>query len=195
MRSLAVAALALAVAASANRTAADAQAAPPPAGPSAQPAPSPPVPLPAPLPQPAPALTPGPAPPLPAPAPTPAPTPSPIPVPTATPTVSPFHYVIDPPAAGSPAILEIAINDRVLHPGGPYIVRVTTTPDVATVQVEAMGGSYGVPPAGPGRFLTAGSVPSVIPFFFLDRSYMLTVVAQTTDGRSSSIQVPMRLER
>jgi hypothetical protein len=34
-----------------------------------------------------------------------------------------------------------------------------------------------------------------VPFFFLDRSYTLTVIASTADGRSASIQVPMRLER
>lgn len=177
MRSLAVAVLALAVTATANPA-------------TAQPAP-------APLPQPAPALTTAPATPVPVPTAAPLPAPSPIPSPTATPTVSPFHYVIDPPppAPGTPGILEVAVNDRVLHPGGPYVVRVTTTADVTTVQVQAMGGSYGLPPAGPGLFFIAGSVPSEVPFFLLDRSYTLTVVAQTADGRSTTLQVPMRLER
>jgi hypothetical protein len=183
--------VALAVAAFANRSAAGAQAVPAAASPSP---PASAAPLPAPLPQPAPVVTASPAPTA-APVPTAAPLPAPAPSPTATPAASPFHYVIDPPATGKPAILEIAVNDRVLHPGGPYIVRVTTTLDVASVEVDAMGESYGLPPAGPGRFFTAGSVPSEVPFFFLNRSYMLTVVAQTADGRSSSIQVPMRLER
>jgi hypothetical protein len=191
MRSLAVAAVALAVAAFANRSAAVAQALPPAASPSPTASP---VPLPAPLPQPAPVVTPSAAPTV-APVPTAAPLPAPTPSPTATPAASPFHYVIDPPATGTPAILEVAVNDRVLHPGGPYIVRVTTTLDVASVEVDAMGASYGLPPAGPGRFYTAGSVPSEVPFFLLNRSYTLTVVAETGDGRTSTIQVPMRLER
>jgi hypothetical protein len=109
----------------------------------------------------------------------------------------PFQYVLVPPPqpAGAPAILEVAVNDRILHPGGPYIVRVLTTPDVTTITVEAMGGSYGLPADGPGRFFTSGSVPSGVPFFLINRSYTLTVVAQTADGRSTSFVVPMRLER
>lgn len=111
--------------------------------------------------------------------------------------VSPFHYVIAPPAPppGAPAIVEIAVNDQILHPGGPYVVRVTTSPDVTAVQVQAMGQSFAMPPGGNGRFFVSGSVPSEVPFFLLNRGYMLTVVAQTADGRSTSVQVPMRLER
>ncbi len=138
-----------------------------------------------------------------------APSPAPVPesvlatppatagVPNAPPAVSPFRYVIDPPppAPGAPAILEIAVNDQTLHLGTPYAVRVTTSPDVNAVQVEAMGESYGLPPAGPGLFFVTGSVPSDVPFFLLNRSYTLTVIAQTAAGRSTRIQVPMRLER
>jgi len=153
-----------------------------------------PTPFPAPAPQPTPTTLPS-APPAPPPAPLPLPAPTPAPTPTPTPL--PFRFVLDPPAPapGAPAIVEIAMNDQTLHAGGPYIVRVTTSLDVTTVNVTTMGQTFGIPPAGPGRFFTDGRVPSEIPFFLLNRWYTLTVTAQAADGRATSIPVQIRLER
>ncbi len=82
-----------------------------------------------------------------------------------------------------------------MHPGGPYLVRVTTSLDVTTVNVSTMGATYALPAVAPGRFLVSGTVPSEVPFFFFDRSYTLTATALTADGRSTSFQVTLRLER
>jgi hypothetical protein len=100
-----------------------------------------------------------------------------------------------PPAAGQPAILEIDMLDETLHPGVAYSVRVRVSPDVTKINVEAMGQTYGMQAAGPGLFASDGQVPGFIPFFMLGRSYTVTVTALTADGRSTSVPLPLRLER
>ena len=94
-----------------------------------------------------------------------------------------------------PAILEIDMLDSTLHAGGPYSVRVKTSLDVTSLTVTAMGGTYGMQPAGPGLFATDGQIPSGIPFFLLNRSFSITVNASTTDGRMTSVPLTLRLEK
>ncbi len=81
-----------------------------------------------------------------------------VPTPSPAPTLMPLTYVVTPPPApeGSPAITQIAMSDRVVHSGAPYLVIVTTTPDVTGVTVEAYGSSFALFPAGPGRFGVMG---------------------------------------
>ena len=186
MRCLARAALALVLLASAVPQVTLAQPVP---MPSPEPAPLPPTAPPSP--------SPAPGPPTAAPLPTPPPTPAPSPTPTATASSSPYHYVITPPspALGQPAIIEIDMLDQVLHGGGPYSVRVHTSLDVTTINVSAMGGTYGMQAAGPGLFATDGTVPAGIPFFLINRWYTITVIASTADGRTTSVAVTLRLER
>jgi hypothetical protein len=94
-----------------------------------------------------------------------------------------------------PAILEIDMLDQTLHAGGPYSVRVKTSLDVATINVSAMGSTYGMQAAGPGLFASDGQVPDGIPFFLLNRSYGITVTAQTADKRTTTFTLNLRLER
>jgi hypothetical protein len=117
-------------------------------------------------------------------------------VPTAA-ASGPYHYVVTPPAPapGQPAIIEIDLLDQVLHVGGPYSVRVKTTPDVTNLTVATMGQTFGMQSAGPGLFASDGQVPSAIPFFFVNRNYTLIVHAQTDDKRSTSFSITLRLER
>jgi len=117
-------------------------------------------------------------------------------VPTGAPA-GPYHYVVipPPPAPGQPAILEIDLLDQVLHVGGPYSVRVRTSPDVTNLTVATMGQTFGMQAAGPGLFASDGQVPSAIPFFFVNRNYTLIVHAQTADKRSTSVSITLRLER
>lgn len=158
-----------------------------------------------------PVLSPPPTPPAPA---TPAPTatPSPTATPTATPTstptpaplvaptANPYAYVVDPTpppgplASDAPRILEIAINDRVLHPGGPVLLRVTTTTNVVGVELRAMGQFFAVAQSGPGLFTLNGTVPSSIPFFML-HDYSVVVAAGTADGRQTTVPLSLRLAR
>ncbi len=162
---------------------------------------------PAPAPQPSPVAPP--APPLvttPAPSPaattTPAP-PSPSPSPQASPSPQPssspalFNYVIapSPGPAGAPRIVEIAINDRVLHRGGMVLVRVTTSPDVTGVIARTMGHEIAIPQGAPGYFAGQEQLPAGIPFFMLNRVYQIEFVATTSDGRSTTYSLPVRLDR
>jgi hypothetical protein len=39
------------------------------------------------------------------------------------------------------------------------------------------------------------TLPTGIPFFMLNRTYQIEIVASTADGRSASFTVPVRLER
>ncbi len=75
----------------------------------------------------------------------------------------PLTYIVKPPAAapGAPAITEIAMSDNMVRSGVPYLVIVTTTPDVTGVTVEAMGTRFPLYPAGPGRFGVMGQTPTI----------------------------------
>ena len=94
-----------------------------------------------------------------------------------------------------PAILEIDMLDETIHAGAPYSVRVKTSLDVATINVSAMGSTYGMQAAGPGLFASDGQVPDGIPFFLLNRSYGIIVTAQTADKRTTTVTLNLRLAR
>lgn len=85
--------------------------------------------------------------------------------------------------------------ESTIHPGAHYSVRVKTSPDVTVINVSTMGQTVGMQGAGPGLFATDGQVPGGIPFFLLNRTYTVTVIAQTADGRSTSVAITLRLER
>jgi hypothetical protein len=123
--------------------------------------------------------------------------PIPAPTPSAPPTVSPYKYVVNPPAPapGQPAIVEIAMLDQTIHEGAPYSVRVKTSLDVRTISVSTMGQTYGMQGAAPGLFATDGQVPGGIPFFMLNRAYTITITAQTADGRTTVVTLNLRLEK
>jgi hypothetical protein len=160
--------------------------------PQPQPNAPPPTPPPVATPAPAPTATTTPAPPTPTPVPTATPAPQP------SPTANPFAYVVTPPALpanATPRIAEIAANDRVLHKGGLLLVRITTSPDVTHVIARAWNHEIGIPQISPGVFSGQETLPSNIPFFMLNRTYQIEIVATTADGRSASFTVPVRLER
>jgi hypothetical protein len=158
-----------------------------------------------PAPQPQPNAPPPTPPPVVSPAPQPTATTTPIPptpVPSAVPqpsgTPNPFGYIVVPPlpvAGNAPRISEIAANDRVLHKGGMLLVRITTSLDVTRVVLRGMGHEIAVPQISPGVFSGQEQLPSGIPFFMLNRTYQIEVLATTGDGRSTSFTVPVRLER
>jgi hypothetical protein len=155
----------------------------PSAGPTVSPGPLPSVSF-----SPVPSATPSPAP-SPIPAPSPAPSPSPAP--------NPFGYVVSPspPPAGAPRIIEIALNDKVLRPGGMLLVRVTTSPEITTLVVRAMGREIGIPLAAPGVFAGQGQIPNgSVPSYMLNRSYQVDFVGTTADGRTALASLPIRFE-
>jgi len=156
----------------------------------------------------APASTPAPVPPVeatptaapsPVPAASPSPAPSGSPGPGPSPSANPFAYVVtpSPPPAGAPRIVEIALNDRVLHAGGLLLVRVTTSTDVTTVVARTWGHEIGIPQGAPGYFAGQEQLPATgaIPFFLLNRTYSIDIVARAADGRATTVTLPVRLER
>ena len=130
----------------------------------------------------------------------PAPTASPIPAASPSPAATPiaFNYVVDPPVpATGPGIREIAVTEQTLHPGGPWAMRVTTTSDITVVSVELYSLHFNLFPVGDpgsGVFAAMGTVPQA-PSQYLDRTYNVTVVGFTADGRRASANVSVRLAR
>jgi hypothetical protein len=162
-------------------------------------------------PSPAPTISPSPAPPSASPQPVATPvaqpppgTATPVPVPPATPvpTVQPpaFRYVFTPPPgstpapAGAPQIIEVDCTDQVIHQNQDVAMRVVTTSAVSAVTLSALGRSAPLPQVAPGVWAASSHVPSV-PFFFLNRTYTVQIVAATSDGRSDTVSFPVRLER
>jgi cell division septation protein DedD len=153
------------------------------------------APAPSPAPNPSPVATPAGAA---TPAPSPAATTTPVPpTPQPSPSPNPFAYVVGPAPgpSGAPRIVEIALNDKVLHKGGMLLVRVTTSADVTSVIARTMGQQIAIPQGAPGYFAGQEQLPSAIPFFLLNRTYQIEFVASTADGRSTTYSIPVRLER
>ena len=155
-------------------------------------------PVPAPAPEPSPAApSPTPVASAPAAAPIPPPAPSASPAPTSAPTDSPYRYVVTPPAPapGQPVIFEIDLLDSTIHAGQPYSVRVRTSLDVTAINVSALGQSYGMQAARPGLYASDGAVPAGVPFFMLGRNYTVTITAIAAGGKSTTVQLTLRLDR
>jgi hypothetical protein len=113
------------------------------------------------------------------------------------PSGNPYKFVVTPPAPapGQPGILEIDMLDSTIHAGQPYSVRVRTTLDVTAINVSAMGSTYGMHQGAPGLYASDGTVPSGIPFFLLNRDYVVTISAQTKDGRTATVPLTLHLAR
>jgi hypothetical protein len=127
--------------------------------------------------------------------PTPAPSPSAaIASPAPAPTLLPLTYIVTPQPAvpGQPAITQIALSDRVVRSGAPYLVIVTTTPDVSGVTVEAYGTRLALFAAGTGRFGVMGTTPT-IPWLLANRTVTVHVVATTADGRTYETALDVRV--
>jgi len=75
------------------------------------------------------------------------------------------------------------------------LVRITTSADVTRVIARTWNREIGIPLISPGVFSGQEQLPGTIPFFMLNRTYQIEVVATTADGRSASFTVPVRLER
>ena len=151
-----------------------------------------------PLPGPTPGTTPAPAPT--SSAGTPAPVPTQTSTPLAAPLPNPYGYILTPPPAtqspgDGPHILQIALNDRTIHAGGPLLVRVLTSPNVVGVEARALGRFIAIPASGPGTFSLQYTLPSGIPFWLMNKNYDIVIAAATPDGRQITMTVPLTLAR
>jgi len=117
--------------------------------------------------------------------------------PNATATAaSQFSYVLTPQMqanapAGSPRILEIALNAQTLISPGPVLVRITTTPDVVNVIARALGREITIQQASPGIFSGGEDIPRVPAF--MRRSYEIEIVAANAEGKTARATVPVTL--
>jgi hypothetical protein len=168
---------------------------------AAAPVPAPQVAPPTP-PQPAPLVgpTPSSASATPALAPTAQPQAGPAPTLVPTPTPNPFTYIINPPPVATttpdgPHILQVDLNDRRIHAGGPLIVRVFTSANVVGVEARALGRFIPIPQSSEGIFALAYTMPGAIPFWLLNRNYDIVIAAATADGRQTTVAFPMLLMR
>jgi len=137
--------------------------------------------------------------PQPAPTATLTPQPTTAPSPVLSPAPNPYTYVITPapntPAPGDgPQILEVALNDRTIHSGGPLLARIRTSPNVVGVEARALGRFIAIPQASPGIFALQYQMPG-IPWFMLGRNYDVVIAAATADGRQTTLTVPMTIAR
>ena len=107
-----------------------------------------------------------------------------------------FGYVLTPPSeanapAGSPRIIEIALNAQTLVSPGPVLVRITTTPDVVNVIARALGREITIQQASPGIFSGGEDIPRVPAF--MRRSYEVEIVAANAAGKTARATVPVTL--
>ena len=134
--------------------------------------------------------------------PTPQPTASPSATPTATPAPtptpqSPYKYVVDPPAnpgadPAAPQIIRIELNDKVVHVGGQFACRITTSTNVTNVVISVEGHDINIPKAQDGLFAGIQGIPGFIPPWFL-KTYQVTFNALTSDGKKTSMTIPLTL--
>ncbi len=119
---------------------------------------------------------------------------------TPVPTPNPFSYIINPPPVAAttpdgPHIIQVALNDRRIHAGGPLLVRVFTSANVVGVEARALGRFIPIPESSPGLFALAYTMPSGVPFWLLNRYYDIVIAAATADGRQTSVSFQMLLMR
>lgn len=138
-----------------------------------------------------PASTPS-APPSPTQAPTPIPTATPTPVETDVPaaTASPKHVavpMVQPDAP--PKILAVSISETTVHSGDTVTGSVSTTSNVASVEVRIATFGMGMAKTGIGRFALTypiGNLP-----FFVRGTFQMHVIARNTRGVSTETTIPI----
>jgi hypothetical protein len=139
----------------------------------------------------------------------PSPSPSPAawvsPAAWASPDVAPtpaYHFVYRPtpspvttpfPLPNAPEIDEIDLNEAALVPPAPLHVRVLTNPTVVSVNAETFGRSIAIPQHDRGIFTFDGYIPNV-PDFLRNRTYAVSFIAASSDGRTASVTLPLTLK-
>jgi hypothetical protein len=111
---------------------------------------------------------------------TPWPTPSPIPTPLALPDDAP------------PQIVDVHLDENVIHSGDMVSGWVVTSTNVASVEVRIASYSFGVPRKDSGQFAMSYKAPH-IPFFARGR-YVAQVIARNAKGDQAErdIQIALR---
>jgi hypothetical protein len=134
------------------------------------------------------------APPSPATSPPPTPPPpsattTPVPAPSPSASPGPYAYVMNypPPAAptAGPVITQVSLNASTIHPGGPLMIQVTTSPNVVGVEARCFGRFLAIPQISPGIFALNYTLPMGIPPY-LFRTFDIVIAAATPDGQQTT---------
>lgn len=135
---------------------------------------------------------------------TPSATPSPTQAPTATPTATPTPVETSVPVATAspkhvavpmvqpdapPKILAVSISETTVHSGDTVTGSVSTTSNVASVEVRIATFGMGMAKTGIGRFALTypiGNLP-----FFVRGTFQMHVIARNTRGVSTETTIPI----
>jgi hypothetical protein len=138
------------------------------------------------------------------PTPTPSPTPSPAQVATAAPTATPTPLETSVPVAttapkhvvvprvqpdAAPKILAVSISETTVHSGDTVTGSVSTTSNVASVEVRIATFGMGMAKTGVGRFALTypiGNLP-----FFVRGTFPMRIIARNTRGVSTETTIPI----
>ena len=136
--------------------------------------------------------------------PTPSPTPSPAQVATAAPTATPTPLETSVPVAttapkhvvvprvqpdAAPKILAVSISETTVHSGDTVTGSVSTTSNVASVEVRIATFGMGMAKTGVGRFALTypiGNLP-----FFVRGTFPMRIIARNTRGVSTETTIPI----
>lgn len=122
-------------------------------------------------------------------APSPLPSALPSPVPTATPTPAPTPLVL--PDGAPPQIVDVHLNQNVIHSGDTISGTVTTSTNVASVEVRIASYSFGVPRTGFGQFALSYQAPHIP--WFAHGNYTAQVIARNAQGAAAERDIPVSL--
>jgi hypothetical protein len=126
-----------------------------------------------------------------------APAESATPIPSPAPTPDPYKYRFVPrqpaqPAAGTPQIFAVFLNDQHLHSSGTIEIKVVTSANVVKVITRSNGRDGVLQLTGPGDFEAHSRLPK-IPFIAAGVTTELEFVAYTADGKSVVVKVPVKI--
>ena len=94
--------------------------------------------------------------------------------------------------AATPAIAQIWLSSLVLTRGSTWSGRITTSSNVASVEVRTDSFSFSVPRVAPGTFAFAYAIPDLPPY--LRRRFMLHVVARNAGGDRFDEPFPIEIQ-
>ncbi|MGZ3499557.1 MAG: hypothetical protein ACXWNK_10730 [Vulcanimicrobiaceae bacterium] len=166
----------------------------PKSSPSPVPTPGLPTPYPLPTPAPFPAATPAPARtlwPTPSPIPTQLPAPTPLPSASASATPLPIPTPVTLPDDAPPQIVDVHLNQNVIHSGDMVSGWVVTSTNVASVEIDIATYAFGVPRTEVGQFAMSYKAPHIP--FFARGNYTARVIARNTKGDRAERDVQIAL--
>jgi len=120
----------------------------------------------------------------------PQPSASPSQAPAATPSLSPAPLVLPPDAA--PQIVDVHLNQNVIHSGDMISGTVTTSTNVASVELRIASYSVNVPRTDSGQFALSYQAPHIP--WFARGNYTARVIARNTAGVTTERDIPIALQ-